>query len=233
MSFGEAWAAVGDIDGWLTEEQGRMLYASAAATPDSGRVVEIGSHHGRSTIILAKGAPLADIVSVDPYEEHEPRPQDLRVFEQNLDRAGVRDRVRHVHATSTQALQEFAGDVDLLYIDGAHDLGTALADIRGWGARVRPGGTMLIHDSFSSVGVTVAELLALFFGGRFEYLGRSRTLAEYRRQPVRGPARIANAARQASGLPWFARNVLVKLAVALHVLPLARALGHRDDVFPY
>ena len=92
---------------------------------------------------------------------------------------------------------------------------------------------MLIHDSFSSVGVTLAELLLLFFGNRFRYLDRSRTLAEYRceRLPVAG--RVVNASRQASSLPWFVRNVLVKLALVAKVPAVARALRHRDAVFPY
>ena len=32
---------------------------------------------------------------------------------------------------------------------------------------------MLIHDAFSSVGVTLAQARLLFFGSEFEYLGRA------------------------------------------------------------
>jgi predicted O-methyltransferase YrrM len=231
--FDGVFASVRHIDGWLTKDQARLLYERAAALAPGSRIVEIGSHHGRSTIVLASAAPEAELIAIDPYEEDEARPADLVRFEENLERARVRERVRHVHLTSTRALAEIPGEVDLLYIDGAHDLKTARADIRGWGARVREGGTMLIHDSFSSVGVTLAELLLLFFGNRFRYLGRSRTLAEYRceRLPVAG--RVVNASRQASSLPWFVRNVLVKLALVAKVPAVARALCHRDAVFPY
>jgi hypothetical protein len=92
---------------------------------------------------------------------------------------------------------------------------------------------MLIHDSFSSVGVTFAEVVALFCGGSFRYVGRSRTLAEYRRENLPMSERLPNALRQAAQLPWFARNVLVKLALVGNVRPVARLLGHHDDVFPY
>lgn len=92
---------------------------------------------------------------------------------------------------------------------------------------------MLIHDSFSSVGVTLAELVALFFASGFRYVGRSRTLAEYRREYVPRAARLPNAGRQAAQLPWFARNVLVKAALVGRARPLARLLGHQDEVFPY
>ena len=233
MTFDEVFASVADIDGWLTEAQARLLYTRAAALAPGSRIVEIGSHHGRSTIVLARAAPDAELVAIDPYEENEPRPADLERFEQNLERARVRDRVRHIHAPSTAALADVHGEVDLLYIDGAHDLRTALADVRGWGARVREGGAMLIHDSFSSVGVTLAEILALFFGSRFRYVGRSRTLAEYHREHLSAPARAVNASRQALSLPWFVRNVAVKLALVGKMPAVARALGHPDRVYPY
>jgi predicted O-methyltransferase YrrM len=231
--FDEVFASIEHIDGWLTRDQARLLYDRAAALPPGARIVEIGSHHGRSTIVLTNAAPEAELIAIDPYEEDDPRPADLERFEHNLQLAGVRERVRHVHAPSTAALAEVPGGVDLLYIDGAHDLKTARADVRGWGARVREGGTMLIHDSFSSVGVTLAEILSLFFGDRFRYVGRSRTLAEYRREQLPVAGRVANASRQAVSLPWFVRNVLVKVAISARMPLLARALRHRDAVFPY
>ncbi len=206
MTFEEVFASVRDIDGWLTVDQARVLYERAARLPPNSRIVEIGSHHGRSTIVLARAAPQAELVAIDPYEEGRPRPLDLERFESNLERAGVRGRVRHVHASSGAALADVSGDVDLLYIDGAHDLKTAHADIRGWGGRVRDGGTLLIHDSFSSVGVTMAEAMSLFFGKKFRYVGRSRTLAEYRREelPATGEIEIASAGEVGAG------SVLIK-----------------------
>jgi predicted O-methyltransferase YrrM len=233
MSFEEVFASVRDIDGWLTSDQARMLYDRAASLPPGSRIVEIGSHHGRSTIVLAKASPGAELVAIDPYEEEQARPLDLERFEANLERAGVRSSVRHVHASSSDALSVIEGDVDLLYIDGAHDLKTAHMDIVGWGPRVRSGGTMLIHDSFSSAGVTLAEILALFFGSRFRYVGRSRTLAEYRREDLPARGRALNSARQVASLPWFLRNAVVKVALSFKLPVLARLLGHSDDVFPY
>ena len=41
------------VPGWLTHDQARVLYDEAAAVPAGGCVVEIGSHHGRSTVVLA------------------------------------------------------------------------------------------------------------------------------------------------------------------------------------
>ena len=230
--FAEALRAVDGIGGWLTEAQARVLYDRAAALPAGARIVEIGSYHGRSTIILAHAAPGAEIVAIDPFaadhittrerlRESDVGESDLERFESNLERAGVRARVRHIRAFSSDALAQVDGEADLLYVDGAHDLRNALGDIRGWGERVRDGGTMLVHDSFSAVGVTLAEVAALFLSDRFRYVGRTRSLAEYRRQHV---GRRTNAARQAAQLPWFARNLLVKIGFIV---------TRRDDPFPY
>jgi hypothetical protein len=89
---------------------------------------------------------------------------------------------------------------------------------------------MLVHDSFSSIGVTLATLVSVTFGERWRYVGRTASLAEYRRERA---ARIPNAARQLAQLPWFVRNVIVKVAIVTRLRPLARLMGHRGDHWPY
>ena len=104
-----------------------------------------------------------DVVAIDPHAGNDRGPQEItgkeaeaaedhEVFHRNLEAAGVADRIRHLRLFSDAALPEVPGPVDLLYIDGAHRWRPAAADIRQWGAKVPPGGHMLIHDSFSSVG---------------------------------------------------------------------------------
>ena len=96
---------------------------------------------------------------------------------------------------------------------------------------MRPGGRMLIHDSFSSIGVTGAQLRLLVCSGRWRYLGRAGSLADYRREDLRGAARAGNALRQLAQLPWFARNVAVKVLLTLRLRRAARLLG--ADGWPY
>ena len=226
-TFESAWSAVADVEGWMTEGQGRALFDAASSCPVGGTIVEIGSFQGRSTIVLATGAPDgARVVAIDPHAGNDRGPQELEGydddaasdharFEANLVRAGVRDRVDHLRTFSHDALDE-VGEIDVLYIDGAHRYAPALADIREWGAKVVDGGTMLIHDSFSSVGVTAAIARELVASSRFRYVGRSRSLAIYRVDPAAG--RWASAARQVAQLPWFAKNVGLKVLISAKIL---------------
>ncbi|MDZ7673534.1 MAG: class I SAM-dependent methyltransferase [Acidimicrobiales bacterium] len=237
---------VEDVEGWLTDGQVALLHESARAVPDTGRIVEIGSFRGRSTIVLAASAPTsAQFVAIDPHAGNDRGPQELSgyeaeaaddnaVFESNLRDAGVRERVRHVRASSDDAVDEVTGEIDLLFIDGAHRFGPARADIRTWGARVVPGGRMLIHDSFASVGVTLAQVTELFTSTAWSYEGRSSSLTCYRRVDLDTRGRVRSLLRQVAELPWFARNVVVKALILAKLGRLTRYLGHPDpDVWPH
>lgn len=219
--------APADVEGWLTDGQARRLAAAAARVDPGGRIVEIGSFRGRSTIVLARAAAAGvEVVAIDPHAGSDRGPQEIAAvaargdadaaqFAANLERHGVRERVVHVRRFSDDALGEVEGPIDVLYVDGAHRYGPALADLSGWGARVRGGGRMLVHDAFSSVGVTLALLRAVVFARGWRYAGRDRTLVEYERAP-RTPGSVV---RQLALLPWFAWNLLLK---ALTVARLRR-----------
>jgi hypothetical protein len=238
---------ISSVDGWLTDSQAAMLADAATGCPLDGEIVEIGSFRGKSTIVLAMHAPEgAAVVAIDPHAGNDRGPQEIEgfedeaagdraAFEKNLAAAGVRHRVRHVREFSDRAHGAVHGSIDVLYIDGAHRYRPARADIRDWGARVADGGEMLIHDSFSSVGVTLAIVRELVFGGRFRYLGRSRSLVRYRADLTDAgvSARVRNAARQIAQLPWFARNVALKVLLTLGVGKMLRRPGRTAPEWPY
>jgi predicted O-methyltransferase YrrM len=242
-TFDEAWTAAADVEGWMTRSQGRALYEAARDCPRGGQIVEIGSFQGRSTIVLASAAPEgARVVAIDPHAGNDRGPEELSgyadaaaddhaIFLANLERAGVSVRVTHLRMFSDAALAEIDGPVDVLYVDGAHRYAPARADIRDWGRRVAPGGAMLIHDSFSSVGVTLAILRELTAGRRFRYVGRSRSLTIYRAD-LHG-RRVSNATRQLAQLPWFVKNLALKVALKLGLGTLLRRLGREVPEWPY
>lgn len=244
MSFHEAWNRAEPVEGWLTEGQARRLYLAALTVPAGGQVVEIGSFRGRSASVLATAAER--VVCIDPHLGSDRGPQefaadpalgasDFDTFHANLSRNGVSDRVEHVRERSEAALEAVPGAADVLFVDGAHRYRPALDDLRRWGAKVPPGGRMLVHDSFSSIGVTLALLRAVTFSGHWRYLGRERSLAEWerRREPAAPAERARDAAAQLASLPWFARNVVVKALILAGRPGLARVLGHRDGPWPY
>lgn len=231
-TFPEVLDAIDGIDGWLTAAQARCLFDAAAAVPAGGRIVEIGSFRGRSTIVLAHGAADGvEVVAIDPHAGTDRGPQEIdgyaaeaeddhARFLAHLSAAGVRERVTVLRKFSDDAHADVEGHVDLLWVDGAHRYAPARDDLLAWGNRVRPGGRMLVHDSWCSVGVTIATLRAVTAGGRWRYDGREGSLAVY----TRAPASLANRGRQLRELPWFVANVARKLSI------VAR---RSDDPWPY
>ena len=125
------------------------------------------------------------------------------------------------------ALGDVDGELALLYVDGAHRFAPARDDIARWGARVAPGGAMLVHDAFSSIGVTAALLLECVARDGWRYAGRTGSLAEYERPaaPLSRRERLMSAGRQLAQLPWFFRNVLIKALVLAGLRPLAHRIG--------
>jgi len=237
--------ALDGVEGWFSPDQVDRVATRAAAAPPGGRIVEIGSFRGRSMIAIARSAPEGvELVAIDPHAGNDRGPQEIEGFEEeaaednvifrrNLEKAGVADRVRHVRKFSHDAHHDVQGEIDVLHIDGAHRFGPARDDIVAWGARVVDGGSMLIHDSFSSVGVTGAIFASLLPSGHWRYMGRSRSLAEYRKEPVKGLGRVTNVGRQLAELPWFARNVVIKALIVAKLGRVAKVLGHDGEHWPY
>jgi len=245
-TFDEVQGVVADVEGWMTPGQARRLWTCARTVRPGRTIVEIGSFRGRSMIVLASAAePGVELVAIDPHAGNDRGPhefegfeeqasEDHDVFEANLVAAGVRDRVRHVRKFSHDALSDVPGEIDLLYIDGAHRFTPARDDIVRWSAKVREGGDLLIHDSFSSLGVTLALVSTLFFGSRWRYLGRSESMTHYRREALGVGDRVRNAARQAASLPWFVRNLVIKALILAKLGRLTQPLfGHDPATWPH
>lgn len=244
-TFSEAWEAVREVEGWMTRDQAERLWNAASQLAGGDRIVEIGSFRGRSMIVLASAAPQGtEIIAIDPHMGTDRGPQEIvttgalgesdnEVFNRNLTNAGVHDRVRHVRKMSADALDDVNGEIDLLYIDGAHRYGPARADMVQWGSRVKPGGTLLIHDSWSSIGVTGALLTTYVCSDSWRYVGRSQSMAAYQRMPLTKRQRRANALRQLAELPWFVRNVTIKVLISIKLGRLTKLFGHDGETWPY
>jgi len=212
LGFDECWRRVDRIPGWLTKEQARALWAAAGAVPVGGRLLEIGSHQGRSTIVLGTAARTrnATVVAVDPHRAGGrfggPLTRDR--FRANVATAGLDGVVRLLERKSTELRREWHEPLDLLYVDGKHDYWTVGDDLR-WGEHLTPGAPLLLHDAFSSIGVTLAVVRHLLPSRRLRYLDRVGSLARFEVAPPTRRDRV----RLVAQLPWFARNLVVKIAL--------------------
>jgi len=244
-TFAATYDAVANVQGWMTRAQAGRLWDAASRLVAGQQIVEIGSFHGRSAIVLASAAvDGVRITTIDPHAGNDRGPQEIegyvdeaeddnRRFHANLAAAGVDGRITHLREFSDAAHPGVEGGVDLLYIDGAHRFGPARRDLVSWGARVPAGGTMLVHDSFSSIGVTLALLTTTMADGSFAYRGRSGSLAEFERVDLDLGGRVRNVGAHLAQLPWFLRNVVVKVLISVKLGRVARLLGSDGTTWPY
>ncbi len=228
-------AEVAEMKGWMRDDQAVMLWGAASQVPPGGQIVEIGSYHGKSAIVLARGSePSVRVVAIDPHAGNDRGPgeweglaedgqADNDHFEANLVSAGVRSRVEHVREFSDDAHPHVTGPIDALYIDGAHGYAPAVSDISGWGKRVNPGGIMMIHDVYNSVFVSLAVIRLLYLSNEWTYLGHAQSMAQYQKSST---SRLSNLVRHLRDLPWFARNMTLKALRAVKLEKVGRLLGH-------
>ena len=220
------------VPGWLKVGQARMLFDAVLARPLGATVLEIGSHQGRSTVVLARAlrARSGSLVCVDPFVDGRlfgGSPTRTK-FERNVLEAGVADVVTLEAEFSTRLRPRWTRSFDLLYIDGKHDYWTVVDDL-GWTEHLSLGALTLIHDSFCSVGVTSALLDQVLVRGRLRYLRRETTMAVFDRAAPTG----ADRKRLMAELPWFTRNVTIKAARRVHATPVLKALKHDSPYDPY
>lgn len=174
-----------DVNGWLTEREGRKLAELAAGK----RVLEIGSYEGRSTVCIAQAA--ARVECIDPCDGRAtPGVRDTEeAFVENLCRYGVRDRVRLHVGTTAERAPDLAPGFDLAFIDGDHSLAAVREDIRHALALLAPGGLLAFHDydDHQNPDVTAAVHEVLADGG--ELCEVADTLAVVRPGARRRPGR--------------------------------------------
>lgn len=161
MSKAQALSAAKSIEGWLSDGEAEVLYDLARNA--KGPIVEIGSCFGRSTAVLALGSmhgnyqpvfAVDSFIGVDPDDREtsdgtQPgwncsSPEKLRA---NLDAAGVNGLVTIVAKPSQEAAGDVPDQIDVLFIDGAHDAASVFSDICLYSPKVRVGGRIVFHDA--------------------------------------------------------------------------------------
>lgn len=231
--FDAAWSVASVIPGWLTEAQARLLFDTAHELSGRPLIVEIGSHQGKSTVVLASAAQTVGgrVVAVDPFVDGplfggaETRTK----FEVNVAAAALDDVVELLADYSTRARPTWERDIDFLYIDGKHDYWTLSDDLK-WARHLPPGAPVLIHDCYSSIGVTLGVLAKVLPSRTLRYERRAGSLALFR---VGRPA-LEDRLRILREVPWWVRNVAVKVLLRLRLNAVAgRVFGHEGPYDPY
>jgi predicted O-methyltransferase YrrM len=250
--FEAAWAKASVIEGWLSREQASVLHAAAGCVQPGCWIVEIGSWHGKSTVVLAHGkTPQTILLTIDPYPD---RPYGggegaYQTLLANVRRSGVEDDVQLFRGTSEEGARAFdlitellddpaaeaesprgSARIGLLFVDGAHDRNSVLADIDGWEQFVVDGGLVCFHDAFFRLGVTLALLERHLMNTRFRYLGSVGSLAVFRRERKVGTAAtLSSSARLVGRFGYLGRNMLVTLGVRGKLRPLLKLVPPEED----
>lgn len=150
-----------DIRGWLSRREAEFLYTivySRARHRKQLNVVEIGSFCGKSTISLA--AALKDAGSsskcyaIDWHQGSPEHREDLSFkstkaeFLENINAFDLEGHVVPIFKLSSAALEDVPGEIDVLWIDGAHDYASVKSDYTLYcQGRLATGGIVLFHDA--------------------------------------------------------------------------------------
>ena len=119
------------------------------------RILEIGTSNGYSTIWLAaslsSGAPDARVISIDR------NPSKLAMAKENLERAGLLDRVELLSGDATEIVAGLEGPFDVVFFDA--DRFSAPAQLSLLLSKLSPG-ALLLHDNALSHPDEIAGYLA-------------------------------------------------------------------------
>lgn len=154
------------IPGWLTDAEANALFEIARSRDSSADVVivELGSWHGKSSVLLAAGLcsqASARLYCIDPFgqdenpvfqaREYDPllrrMPYSLEEgFKRTIRRCGVAHVVEAVKGYSYDVVRTWERAIDVLFIDASHHYEAVQRDFQLWSAFVKPGGIVALHD---------------------------------------------------------------------------------------
>ena len=148
------------VEGHITARQCATLFYFAYAGDGSGRVVEIGTFKGKSTVWMAQALKQraeegAKVAAIDPHintkdTEVVPDYQEessYEAFMNNVSSAGLDEWVEPVKKMSADAAKDWNQPIRLLFIDGSHRYEDVLLDLQLWEPDVNAGGIIILHDT--------------------------------------------------------------------------------------
>lgn len=156
MRWEEVEPKVKNIPNLLLNEQGRWLFETAQAVPTNGLILEIGPFEGYSTACLAFGITQPDVrvVTIDTFignktdfvRGREFNCDMLAQFRANMRERDLLDRVTPLVGKSSMFWDNWDEPIDLLFIDGSHQLEDVRGDFIQFYPHVNPCGIIAMHD---------------------------------------------------------------------------------------
>jgi predicted O-methyltransferase YrrM len=139
----DALALVESIPGWLRQADAEKLYELARATP--GPIVEIGTFHGKSAVLMALAAKDAGrdttLYTLDVDRSA------LRAASAEAEARGVADRIVFVRGTLAAFVRAYPHvRPELTFVDGDHTRAGVERDLAILQGIVPAGGKLLFHD---------------------------------------------------------------------------------------
>jgi len=152
--------AMNKVEGWLEEEEADLLIVVSRKAlnelPQPHAIVEVGSYHGRSTIVLGSVVKAvcskAKVYAIDPHNgkigaiDQGIRlvPSSFEFLKGNLENAGLVDVVDIIRSYSVDV--PWKKPISLLLIDGLHDYPNVARDFYHFEPWVTAGGYIGFHD---------------------------------------------------------------------------------------
>lgn len=149
-----------EIEGWLDDKEADLLIATTLKAclelPSLHVLVEIGSYHGKSTVLLGSVVkayfPAAKVYAIDPHDGTvgavdqglQSLPPSLQKFKTNIENAGLGEVIELIQDYSFHV--NWDKPISLLFIDGLHDYPNVARDFWHFSGWIRPGGYIAFHD---------------------------------------------------------------------------------------
>ena len=143
------------IKGWFDLAQAIALQTYVKQLSPGSTLVELGSFQGRSSVALAAVLPPDSILyCIDHFQgsvEHKKWNLDLSnllaAFTANIERFGVKDKIRPIPMSTTAAAEQFQPEsIDLLLVDAAHDYDSVKSDLKAWYPKLKSGAYLFCDD---------------------------------------------------------------------------------------
>ena len=164
------------------EKHGGYICRAATALGIKPRViVEIGVFTGRTSKRLRKGFPEAQLILIDPwqyipglkgyiYTQINTQPLWDGVYKKLCNRFAKSANTVVLRCSSLRAAKIVQDNIDIVFIDGAHDYQNVKADIKAWLPKLRRPGLICGHDyrgkgGFKGVRLAVNDCFDRIFRG--------------------------------------------------------------------